>query len=107
MGKIFINQDVLKIELTYDSLPSAVEHAWIKYRSPGSDEDKTFPTEATHNIASSSFSIVFAVGETLSDYGVSGTWKFWLWLELTDGRVIPGEVISEKIYEEGRGYAVV
>jgi hypothetical protein len=104
MGKIFINQDVLKIELTYDSLPGTVDHAWIKYRNPAGTEG-TFTTEATANVPNSSYYIIFGVGEFLEDYGTIGTWKFWLWLELTDGRVIPGEVITEKIYQEGRGYA--
>jgi hypothetical protein len=105
MGKIFINQDVLKIELSCDALPGTVEHAWIKYRNPEGTEG-TFTTEATYNAPALSFYIVFGVGEFLEDYGTVGTWKFWLWLELTDGRVIPGEVIKETIYEEGKGYAV-
>ena len=104
MGKVFLNQDVLKIELTVDTLPGTVEHAWIKYRNPAGEED-TFDTEATYNAPNDSFYIIFAVGEFLEDYGTAGTWKFWLWLELTDGRIIPGEVITEKIYTEGRGYA--
>ena len=105
MGKVFLNQDVLKIELTVDALPGTIEHAWIKYRSPGATIDGTFATEATYNTPNDSFYIIFAVDEFLEDYGTAGTRKFWLWLELTDGRVIPGEVISEKIYTEGRGYA--
>lgn len=103
MGKIFINQDVLKIELTYDNLPGTVEHAWIKYRNPAGEEE-TFAHEAVHNSTNSSYYIIFDVGETLEDYGTKGTWKFWLWLELADGRTIPGEVIRFKVYDEGRGY---
>lgn len=100
MGKIFITQDVLKIELKYNSLPEVVEHAWIKYKTP-SGEIGIFPGEAVHNVVNSSFYVILGVGEFLENYGSYGDWSFWLWLQLVDGRTIPGEILTERIYAEG------
>lgn len=100
MGKIYVHQDLLKIELNYVELPGEVKHAWIKYRNPEGRE-RRFPAPALHNPVNRSFYIIFDAGESLGDYGPVGMWRFWLWLEMEDGRTIPGEAVKEMIYKEG------
>lgn len=101
MGKIFVNQDVLKIELKYDILPGAVEKAWIKFCNP--DWEIGFlPAPAVHNETGQSYYYIFEQGETLERYGSAGEWRFWLYLELVDGRMIPGESVGVTVHREGQ-----
>jgi hypothetical protein len=100
MGNIYKNQGNLKIELTYNVLPATLDKVWIKYMTP-EGEIGTFPTEAIHNAPGLSYYYLFPAGESLSDYGPAGTWRFWLYIELTDGNPIPGEPYEVRIYNEG------
>lgn len=101
MGKIFINQDVLKVDLKYDELPGAVARVSIKYRNP-ERKHGVLTDDALHNEAGKSYYYVFEKGESLSMYGGVGAWKFWLFLELVDGRIIPGESVECIVYREGQ-----
>jgi len=100
MGKIYINQDVLKIELTYNELPGEIAASWIMYRNPEGITAK-IPTEAVLDEAGSKVYYIFSQGETLGDYGRVGRWKFWISFDLTDGRTIPGEPVTWDIFAQG------
>jgi len=100
MGKIYLNQDVLKIEFTYNELPGEVSTVSIRYQNPAG-RIGSLPGEAIHNEPASSYYYIFEQGETLKNYGPEGVWKFWLLFELTDLRKIPGEPVTHTIYREG------
>jgi len=96
MGKIFKNQDYLRIKLHLGcSLSDATPV--IKYKDPNGDEG-TWAITAVEDELNGIVYKDFAFGETLE---ISGRWTFWAYVTFVDGRVAPGEPFSQYIYDEG------
>ena len=101
MGKIFKNQDYLRIKLSFTEnttygIPEDIASAVIQYKNPaGSTGDLTGTVDATGMTVHYDFS----TDETLSDYGEAGKWYFRNVATMTDGRILPGEWVQEYIYD--------
>ena len=96
MGKIYKNQDYLRIKLHLGcSLSDAT--AIIKYKDPNGVEGSWAITLVEDELNGIIYKD-FAFGETL---GVAGRWTFWAHVTFVDGRTAPGEVYTEYINDEG------
>ena len=96
MGKIYVGQDNLSIELDTGVTLTGALNLKIKYRKPDSTTGEwTGTLEGTTIIKKS-----FIDGSGGLDQ--SGIWRFWAWAEMSDGREIPGEPYDRQIYIEGK-----
>ena len=96
MGKVFITQDYLTIRLSYTSaITNLIASAVIKYRKPDKTEGQW---DALHDTVGKKIWRNVEKGEFLNQ---KGNWRFWSFVTLTDGRVIPGEAFKHYIYTEG------
>lgn len=95
MGKIYVDQTALKIDLdTGIDLTIGVDSVYIKYVKPstevaaqwaGSIEDTTHVTK------------ILSGGEI----DEPGDWKFWAYVNFNDGTEAPGEPVIVRVYQEG------
>jgi len=96
MGKIYKNQDYLRIKLHLGcSLSGAT--ALIKYSDPNGTTGSWAVTAVEDELNGIIYKD-FALGETLA---VAGTWTFWSHVTFADGRVAPGEAFDQYINDEG------
>ena len=96
MGKIYNTQDSVRIELSYvTDITADIASVVIKYASPTGVIGQL---SGAHVPAEKKVTYNFPKGFFLNEVG---EWRFWLFATMTDGRVIPGEVHFEEIYEEG------
>ncbi len=95
MGKIYVDQTALKLDLdTGIDLTSGVTAVYIKYKKPGSDTISQWTGSVENN---THITKSFPGGEidTASD------WKFWSFVEFTNGTEALGEPVSVTVHEEG------
>lgn len=95
MGKIYVNQTALKIDLdTGIDLTTGVDVVYIKYQKPGSDTISEWvgTVEDTTHIT-----YVASAGEI----DTAKDWTFWSYVEFTDGSEAPGEPSIVTVYREG------
>jgi hypothetical protein len=97
MGKIYKTQpiEVVISWISSDAPPDVVASCKIKYVKP--DGTSGFWT-GVYDPVNRTISYTGAVN---SSYGIRGTWTFWPYVTLIDGRNYPGEAITYFIYEEG------
>lgn len=96
MGKIYKNQDYLRITVHIEHDLSDAASITIKYKDPNGDEGNWVAT-----IEDEEEGIVykdFALGSSL---GISGEWTFWAYVIFNDGRLAPGDPFTQMIYDEG------
>ena len=94
MGKIYVNQTALTIELdTNEDITGST--CLIKYRKPSGTEGSWSATitDATNGI------IEYEV--SADDIDEAGRWVFWAYVTFSNGTKLPGEAVIEEIYEEG------
>lgn len=96
MGKIFVNQSKLRLQLNLGIALESGDVPTIRYRKPNSTTTEEFAAEIL-NAAEGSIYYDFLDGEL----DVAGVWKFWAYVVFDDGRVAPGEIVSVKVYTEG------
>jgi hypothetical protein len=96
MAKIYDVQDSLQISLTYTAdVASSIASVKIKYIDPeGTDGEFT----AIHDPVNKK--VYYNIPKD-SPLTVVGGWRFWIYATMTDGRVLPGEVVEYEITEEG------
>lgn len=94
-GVIFTRQDNLIVRLTYTTSPGTIASGRIRYRKPGG-EIGYWP--AVVDQVEKTFTYTFPRGEFLQ---VPGTWTFWSWATLDDGRVHPGSAVTCEVSREG------
>lgn len=95
MNKVYTTQDFLRIESYYIVSPGTITNAYIKYRTPlGVVGQYT----ATHDEANKMFYYNLPADTYLSP---AGTWTFWNYAEMSDGRFIPGSEWTWRVYNEG------
>lgn len=95
MGKIYVDQTALKIDLdTGINLDTGVDNVYIKYQKPGNEtilqwnggvEDTTHITK------------ILSGGEI----DTKGDWTFWAYVDFTDGSEAPGEPVIVAVHTEG------
>ena len=89
MGKIYSDQDYLKIELSYtDTIEDEISGIAIEYKKPDGTEGQW---DAVHDEEAKTIYKIFDEGEYLD---VTGNWRFRPVITFTDGRVMPGEAVS-------------
>ena len=96
MGKIYLNQDSLRIELTTDVDITGATVTQIKYKKPVSGETGEWDATVEDTGAGS---IYFDLTGTELDE--VGTWTFWAYVTFADTRSAPGEPVKVTVYTEG------
>lgn len=97
MGKIFINQSKLRLQLNLGIALASGDVPTIRYRKPNSTTIEELTEVEILSEADGSIYYDFTDGEL----DVAGVWTFWAYVVFDDGRVAPGEVASVKVYTEG------
>jgi len=96
MGKVYVNQSELRLQLdTYVSLVGATSLK-IKYLKPGS----TVEHEVTAQVLSSSAGTIY-YDFTAGQLDTAGIWTFWAYVTFAGGGEAPGEPVKIRIWEEG------
>ena len=100
MGKIYVNQTKLRLQLNTGVSIESGDAPYIKYKKPDSDTVLTLVAEI---LDPDDGSIYYdfkdeSTSETLDTVGV---WMFWSYIVFNDGLVAPGEPVSIRVYEEG------
>jgi len=96
MGKIYVGQSKLRLQLNTGVTIESGDVLWIKYCKPGSSSVEVFVAEELGTPAGAIY-YDFDIG----DLDTAGIWKFWAYIIFNDGREAPGESISIRIYNEG------
>ena len=96
MGKIYKNQDYLRVRVHIGYTLSDAAAVLIKYRDPNGVEGSW--AVAVENELNGIVYRDFAAGSPLN---VAGVWTFWSHVTFTDGRVAPGEAFEQTVYDEG------
>jgi len=96
MGKIYVNQTALRLQLYVGTDVDTALSLKIKYTKPDSETIYEFialePTDAVK-------SIYYDFQE--GDLNVAGQWIFWAYVTFSDGRSAPGEPVKIRVWEEG------
>jgi len=95
MGKIYVDQTALKIDLdTGIDLTIGVDNVYIKYIKP--DDPTILQWDATVEDTTHVTKILSG-----GEIDVAGEWTFWTYADFTDGSEAPGEPVHEVVYVEG------
>lgn len=100
MEKIYSVQPI-EIELSYTTLPGTVTSVLIKYRTPAKQEGEFTATLDTVNKLVKYKSLPTESFESFSTKAY-GDWTFWNYFICADNSEFPGDVVVQKIYEEGK-----
>lgn len=95
MGKVYVNQSSLRLELTaYEDVTDAVSTV-LKYKKPSGTIDSWSATvsDATTGVMHYDF--------LDTELDEAGDWIVWIYVVFSDGRNAPGEPYTWRIYEEG------
>jgi len=95
MGKIYLNQSSLRLQLTTDEDITGATVTRIQYKKPsGTTGYWTAQVEAVGD------GIIYydLLGTELDEIG---TWKIWAFVTFVDGRSAPGEPVSFIVHTEG------
>ncbi len=93
MGKIFVGQTKLTINLDTGSLLSGVDVARIKYTKPDATTGEFVATVSGSSIF---YNIVNA-----SEIDAEGIWSFYAHITYLDTKIIIGEVDKIRVYNPG------
>jgi hypothetical protein len=96
MGKIYLNQDSLRIQLTVDVSIAGATLQQIKYIKPISGDTGFW--SATVEDPNSGIIYYDLVGDELDEVG---TWVLWAYVTFSDGRSAPGEAVNVVVHTEG------
>jgi hypothetical protein len=96
MGKVYVNQSELRLQLnTGVSLAGALS-VLIKYLKP----DETTEREFTAQVLSSSAGTIY-YDFNAGELDTAGIWTFWSYVTFADSREAPGEPVRLKVWTEG------
>lgn len=96
MGKIFVNQSKLRLQLNTEVSLQSGDVPTIRYCKPDSTTIEEFDAQIL-NAVDGSIYYDFADGEL----DTAGIWTFWAYVVFDDARSAPGEVVKIQVYEEG------
>ena len=96
MGKIYKNQDGLRLTFHLGINLSGLLSASIKYIKPNGEEGSWAAT-----VSDSTNGIIYKDLVAGSPLGASGIWTFWGYVEFDDGREAPGNKITQMVHDEG------
>lgn len=96
MGKIYRNQTALRFELHTEADLNNALNQKIKFVKPSGE---TGHWDADVLNATSGY-IYYDLTAT-SDLDEAKTWKFWAWVQFSDGRSAPGESAEVRVFTEG------
>ena len=96
MGKIYDTQTICKfIACTHVDITGATGRR-IKYEKPdGTTGEWVASEEGDPLVGKISYEIVAAIG-------AFANWKFWAWIEFSEGLSAPGVPKMIRVYEEGK-----
>jgi hypothetical protein len=95
MGKIYLNQDSLRIQLTTGVDITGATTTKIKYKKPS---EATGDWDATVEDVGAGSIYYDLTGTELDEVG---TWTFWAYVTFADTRSAPGEPVKVTVYTEG------
>lgn len=90
---IFENQSALEIRLDTEIDISGCTAMKIKYKKPSGTEGEWTATAYDTTTVKYSFT-----GTELDEDGI---WIFWPYVTMADGRVAPGQAVTQRVYAEG------
>lgn len=96
MGKIYLNQDSLRIQLTTGVDITGASTTEIRFKKPVSGDSSAWTATVGDPGAGA---IYFDLTGTELDE--VGTWTFWAYVTFSDGRSAPGEPVKVTVYTEG------
>lgn len=96
MGKIYVNQSKLRLQLNTRVDLTEAKSVQIKYIKPGNPAAKKF-TAIVLNAKTGSIYYDFKKNEL----DIDGTWIFWAFVTFNDDTTAPGEAVKIKVYKEG------
>jgi len=97
MGKIYLNQSSLRIQLTTNVDITGATAQVIKYKKPDTDETEG---EWTALIEADGDGIIY-YDLTGTELDVAGTWTLWAFVTFSDARTAPGEPVKVTVHTEG------
>jgi hypothetical protein len=95
MGKVYLNQDSLRIILVTEVDITGATVRQIKYKKPSGTTGNWTATELDPTAGSIYYDL------TGTELDESGTWKLWAYVTFLDGRSAPGEPVSLIVHTEG------
>lgn len=96
MGKVYINQTLLRLILLTEADLTNTTGLEIKYIKPDSDKTEGSFVASSSDKPKGEIYYDFQSG----DIDVAGIWKFWTYVTFTTGSV-PGEAVEIRFYNEG------
>lgn len=95
MGKIYLNQSSLRIQLTTNVDITGATSTLIKYKKPSGSTGSWI---ASIEAAGDGIIYYDLTGTELDE---TGTWTLWAHVTFSDTRVAPGEPVKMIVYTEG------
>lgn len=95
MGKIYLNQDSLRIHLTAEVDITGATTTDIKYKKPDGSAGTWNATVDDAGVGSIYFDL------TGTELDATGTWTLWTYVTFADGRSAPGEPVKMIVHTEG------
>jgi hypothetical protein len=95
MGKIYVNQTQLRIQLNVGVSVVGALALKIKYTKPTGVSGEFVASEDT----STTKTIYYDFSQP--DLNVAGDWLFWAYVTFANGKSAPGEPVRIKIWAEG------
>lgn len=96
MGKIYLNQSKLRLQLNTGVTIESGDVLYIKYKKPGSTTTNTFTAEEL-GTTNGAIYYDFQAGEL----DTIGLWTFWAYIVFDDGGVAAGEAVKLRVFNEG------
>jgi hypothetical protein len=97
MGKVYVNQDSLRIRLTTSVDITGATSLQIRYKKPSGSTSQV--TATSEDDADGIIYYDLPQGSTLLDE--AGDWLFWAYVTFSDNRSAPGEPARVHVYEAG------
>lgn len=96
MKKIYTSQTELTIRLITGIDLSQASSVEIQYKKPGDDTILSW----TAAIEDTAYGVISYTIQSESELNEVGTWKFWAFVEFTNGKKARGETVTYHIYDE-------
>lgn len=100
MGRVFVEQTYLRIQLTAGVNVADALTTEIYYKKPGGTIGSVPATVSNPIIGVMYYDLVPDSSGGTDFLDEVGEWKFWTWVEFADGRTARGETYTEEIYDD-------
>lgn len=95
MSNLYTSQSALRVQLTCGTSLSSITAAYIKAANPSGTT-----TTWTATVSSAATGIIYY--DLTTALTVAGPWKFWSYVEFSDGRIGIGDVITQVVVPQGK-----